>query len=477
VPRKFLLLLSLILVGSILLAIPAAAQDKTISVNVLLNKKVSTEILNDLKTYGRVFKVLPELKAVVLLTRQSNLPRIKAKPYVRVASPDKQRTGAPIDTVTVTDFPVGLNTWNLDAINVTQFGTTRRQVPYTGAGVYVAVLDTGLLDSWRQYFPQQRIATQFATAIQGGGAAARGETPFVPNKWQHDQNSHGTHVVSTILGYSFNGTPVAGVAPLSTIIPVKVLNQNGRGWDSAIAAGIVYVTNLKISGALGSAPLVVNMSLGGPDLGALEKAAVDYAVAHHVILVAAAGNEGNAGMEYPGAYAPVISAAAYGWVGEWQLGGDTSRTNFWYADDVNDPTVPSDFYITDFSSRAKAGQDLDVSAPGSWVVGPYQTNSGTNKLSYYFLGGTSMASPHVSGIVALMLQKNHTLVASQAESILEAAASALNMDSGCRSVLDPSGTASNICWGPGHDPASSLSADGAGLITADGALTLTPPSP
>ena len=84
---------------------------------------------------------------------------------------------------------------------------------------------------------------------------------------------------------------------------------------------------------------------------------------------------------------------------------------------VADPTDAADFYITDFSSRELAGQDLDVAAPGSWVVGPYQVNSG--QTSYYFLGGTSMASPHVAGIVALMAQKDPTLTASEVETILE----------------------------------------------------------
>jgi subtilisin family serine protease len=87
---------------------------------------------------------------------------------------------------------------------------------------------------------------------------------------------------------------------------------------------------------------------------------------------------------------------------------------------VPDPTNPADFFISGFSSRQKPGQDLDVTAPGSNIVGPYQLNSG--QLSYYFLSGTSMASPHVAGIVALMAQKNKTLTAAQAENILESVA-------------------------------------------------------
>ncbi len=154
------------------------------------------------------------------------------------------------------------------------------------------------------------------------------------------------------------------------------------------------------------------MSLGGPTLEAMEQAAIDYAISKGVIVVASAGNEGYQGMGYPGAYEPVISVAASGWVSEW-VGGGT----WWYANDVADPLNPNDYYITDFSSRELPGQDLDVAAPGSWVVGPYQTNSG--QLSYFFLGGTSMASPHVAGIAALMMQKNPNLTQFDVEGILE----------------------------------------------------------
>jgi subtilisin family serine protease len=339
-------------------------------------------------------------------------------------------------------------------MNVTDFAASPpRTVGYDGSGVYVAVLDTGLLSSWRYYLPEQRIATEYAKAF-GGGGGDLGNVSEQPNKWQQDQNSHGTHVTSTILGYNMGTRYVNGVAPMATVIPVKVLNQSGSGWSSTVAKGIIYVADLK-AGALAGSPMVINMSLGGPDLDPMEKAAIDYAIEKGVIIVAAAGNAGEAGMGYPGAYAPVISVAASGWTGEWLA------SSWWRTTDVADPTNTDDFYITDFSSRQLAGQDLDVAAPGSWVVGPYQTNG---QLSYYYLGGTSMASPHVAGLVALMAQKDPLLTAPIAETILED--SAIALPAGCRDVDPGTGTTVEFCW---NDDAT-----GAGLVAADAALAATP---
>lgn len=433
--------------------VSAASTKSAIGVNVVLNTDITNQYLVELGKIGKVRDVVYAIDAVTMQVKQERLEAIRALPFVESATPDAARNGSPVDTVSVTDFSNGLSTWNLDAINVTDFGFDNRKVDYDGTGVYVAVLDTGLLDSWRQYFPEERIAEEYAICFGGGG----GEMGFVstqPEKWQHDQNSHGTHVTSTILGYSMRGTPVNGVAPMATVIPVKVLNQNGSGWSSVVARGITYVADLK-AGPLANYPVVINMSLGGPELDAMEKEAIDYAIEMGVIIVASAGNEGEAGMGYPGAYEPVISVAAAGWLGEWLA------SNWWYAIDDPEPTDPLNFYITDFSSRELPGQDLDVAAPGSWVVGPYQLQSG--KISYYYLGGTSMASPHVAGLVALMQEKYAALTAAEAEEILES--TALYLDEGCVEVLTPNGI-KTFCWGD--------DATGAGLVDAAAVLEATP---
>ena len=430
------------------------AQNRQIGINVVLNTDITPAIVADLSAHGLILNNYQAIDVVTMRVAQGELAAIQAKPYVAAANPDAERNGAPVDTVDATDFGTGSNTWNLDAVNVTNFGSTARQVAQDGRGVYVAVIDTGLLDSWRQYFPEQRIATQYAIAFSGGGGEV-GNVSTVPNQWEHDQNSHGTHVTSTILGFNMGTRVVNGVAPLATVIPIKVLGQNGSGWSSRTAAAIVYVTNLA-RGPLAGSPVVINMSLGGPDLDAAEKAAIDYAVANGVVVVASAGNEGEAGMGYPGAYEPVIAVAASGWTGEW-----TPDSAWWRTKDVAEPTRARDFYITDFSSREKPGQDLDVAAPGSWVVGPYQTQSGN--ASYYFLGGTSMASPHVAGIAALMLQKNPTLGQAEVDRILEQ--TAIPLSAGCRDIVDPDRGPIQICWG--------ADATGAGLTTADAAVAAT----
>jgi subtilisin len=445
------------------LARGGTSTERMIGINVLTAAAPTDAMLRELGRYGSVFDVLPEINAVIMLGKSDQLDAIRALRFVKSADPDGEVTLDPVDATDMTAFTGGMSMWNLDAVNVTKGpGTTVRAVEQTGKGVYIGILDTGLLPTWRSYFPADRIASQYARAFVGGGAAAQGATPTPPGFWENDQNTHGTHVTSTILGFNLLGTPVTGVAPEATVIPVKVLNQNGSGWWSSIAQGVVHITRLH-KGALAGSPMVINMSLaGGPNTPTqpVLKAAIDNAIAAGVIVVAAASNSGEAGMGAPGSYAPVISVASVGWTKQF------TSTDWWYAKDLAEPTNASELYISGSSSRAKPGQDLDLAAPGVAILGPAQTNSA--QLLYQFFTGTSMATPHVTGTVALMAQKKPSLTAAEAESILEKTALPLPpaVAPACPTILPGFGFAPVVrCW--------NADATGAGVLQVNKALDYT----
>jgi subtilisin family serine protease len=435
------------------MAAPAKTTGRLVGINVVLKGDITADRIKTLETFGRVRDRLEAIDALTMQARETDLAVIRSLPFVASANTDAERSVGPQNALLATDFgAAGINSWNLDAINVTNYGAAGRTIAQDGSGTYVAVLDTGLLSSWRAYFPAERIATQYARAY-GGGGGNLGWVSEQPNKWQQDQDSHGTHVASTVIGYRYSSVAtglisVNGVAPGATIIPVKVLNQNGSGWSSTIARGILHVAELKRT-VLAAHPVIINMSLGGGGLDGIEQVAIDYAIRQGVIIVASAGNRGPEGaMGYPGTYPPVISSAASGYIGQFSV-----PVGWWRNVDVPEGNAAAHSYIANFSSRAQPGQDLDVAAPGSWVVGPYQTNG---QLSFFYLSGTSMASPHVAGIVALMAQARPGLTAAQAEAALESAAT--EIAPGCAVVNNDV----EQCWG--------ANATGAGIITADAAV-------
>jgi subtilisin family serine protease len=440
--------------------------------------------------------------------------------------------GNPFKGLTTTEG--GYHTWDSDLINVDA-------VSQTGHGVYVAVLDTGMVPNWRDYFPEARVAAQLGTGFdQPVSFRASKNNPcgvevevgqLQQTTWVGSTGStHGTHVASTILGYNYysnfdaaGGFPlppvqVRGIAPDVTVIPVKVLSDYQVpslpkctdpgpqaaakvvfGTSAMVAAGIRYATDLKRAGY---SPMVINMSLGGSELEQVEQDALDYAIANGVIVVAAAGNDGEAGMGYPGAYAPVISAGAIGWTEEWLKPTDgLPRYRMWWLKDgdhvppllpgtaeVADPTQASDIYVTDFSSRELPGQELDVLAPGSWVRGPFPGSPGFNHLpwwskgigdvagghnagNFFYVGGTSMATPHISAVAAMMMQKNPNLTQAQVESILKSTTLPLAA-SGSRDIFDFD-HAATLTWDT-DCAGTPCDAVGAGVVRADAALSATP---
>lgn len=464
------------------LSLARSTTSGNVGINVVLKSAPSAAQLARLNSIGQVKKIFPEINGLTMAAKAGQLAAVRALPFVKGAAIDAEVLFPPhTDLVPAADFTGGFSSWDQDAINTTVSPlSSARGVARTGEGVYVGILDTGLLNTWPQYFPVERIATQYATSFVGGGAQEAGNvTSPAGDQWQHDVCAHGTHVTSTVLGYQFGTAAFQGAAPKATIIPVRLhsrgsaTSRNNCSWFSSLsAAGLLYFAHLK-EGPLAGHPLVVNNSWGSAVNDPLTEAAVNFALSKGVLLVFGAGNAGEAGMSFPAALPQVISAAASGWVDEWKPCGIDPQnpdelgdepTNFWLACDVPEPTDEDDFYITDFSSRQLTGQDLDVAAPGSWVVGPFQTQRG--KASYFFVGGTSQATPHVTGTVALMLQKNPNLTEAQAESIIES--SAIPLAAGCRSViLVPGGTqAEEICW--------EANATGAGLLDAAAAVAATP---
>ncbi|MEK7383588.1 MAG: S8 family peptidase [Elusimicrobiota bacterium] len=216
-----------------------------------------------------------------------------------------------------------------------------------GKGVKVAVIDTGI----------DMTHPDLQGKVDGGySAIKKTENP----EDYTDDNGHGTHVSGTIAALR-NGKGVVGVAPKARLYAVKVLDADGSGNLSDVIDGIVWAAKNDMQ--------VANMSLGAPVSSDAMQRAVRYAKGRGVIIVAAAGNSGGA-VGFPGSYPEVVAVS---------------------ASDSKDQ-------LASFSSR---GPEVDFVAPGVDVV---STKMGGGYVSY---SGTSMACPHVAGLVALVVSQGY----------------------------------------------------------------------
>jgi subtilisin family serine protease len=214
-----------------------------------------------------------------------------------------------------------------------------------GSGQVIAVLDTGVNASHED----------LAGRLVPGWDAVNEDADASDDQW------HGTAVAGTAAAIGNNGLGSVGAAHGAKVMPVKVLDASGSGYDSDVAQGITWAADHGAD--------VINISLGGPDASPVLRTAIQGAIAKGSVVVASAGNEGTEVPNYPAAYAPELPGLLS--VGATDDGGA----------------------VTDFSSW---GDTVTVAAPGYEIVVPF--NGG----GYLYASGTSFSAPLVSGIAALL---------------------------------------------------------------------------
>jgi subtilisin family serine protease len=262
-------------------------------------------------------------------------------------------------------------TWGLDRVDQRYLPLNNTyHYPYTGAGVHVYIVDSGIRGTHQEF-----------TGRMGNGVG------FIDDgNGTNDCNGHGTHVAGTVGGTTY------GVAKGATLHPVRIVDCGGNGTAATIIAGVDWITGNRVN------PAVANMSLRLlPGVTALDNA-VENSVASGVVYAVAAGNDfGNNACDA----SPARAASAL-------TVGFTTRTDA-------------------RSSLSNTGPCLDLFAPGFEITSAWNTSDSATRT----ISGTSMASPHVAGIAALYRQQDPTASASQvSQAVIDNATTGIVSDPG-----------------------------------------------
>ena len=306
----------------------------------------------------------------------------------------------------------------------------------TGLGVVVAVIDTG-------YRPHADLSGQFlagydfiSSATIGNDGNGRDSDASDPGDWvaagecyagspASGSSWHGTHVAGTVAAKTNNSLGVAGVAYNAKMVPVRVLGKCG-GYTSDIADAITWSSGGTVTGVPANAnkAKVLNLSLGGSGAcDATTQTAINGARSRGSVVVVAAGNDNmNVSNASPANCSGVIAVAATG-----KTGGRASYSNYGTLVDVAAPGGDGSYSVI---STLNSGS----STPGSDNYAGYQ--------------GTSMATPHVAGVAALMFAAKSTLTPDQVESMLKSTARAFPATcSGCGTGIVDATAAVNAAIG------------------------------
>lgn len=303
-------------------------------------------------------------------------------------------------------------------------GTNGMRIPgawdvSTGSGSTVAVIDTGITahpDLDANVLPGYDFVSDATAARDGNGrdsnpqdqgdwyaAGECGQTTAGNSSW------HGTHVSGTIAAVTGNAAGVAGVAPNAKVLPVRVLAKCG-GSLSDIADAIIWASGGTVSGIPANAnpAKVINMSLGGSGAcGTTYQAAIDSAVSRGTTVVVAAGNSNQDASGFrPANCNSVVTVAA------------------------SNPSGSLSYYSNYGATVDLTAPGGDTSVSGGGILSTLNTGTTTPAAAgYAYYQGTSMATPHVAGLVALMKSKSPSLTPAQVESTLRQGTRA--MPGGC----------------------------------------------